>query len=168
VPPDGGSPITNYKVYRGTVSGGETLLTTLGNTTSYDDAAVTNGTTYFYKVSAVNAVGEGAQSNEVSATPQAGVTVPSAPQNLTAAPAKGKGVQLNWSPPASNGGSPITGYNIYRGASAGGETLLTSVGNVTSFKDTSTTRGQTYYYKVTAVNAVGESPASNEANASAK
>jgi hypothetical protein len=105
--------------------------------------------------------------NTATATPP-GITVPSTPQNLTAAPANGKGVQLSWSPPASNGGSPITNYNIYRGTSAGGETLLTSVGNVTSFKDTSTTRGQTYYYKVTAVNAVGQSPASNEANARAK
>ncbi len=167
-PSDGGSPITNYKVYRSTVSGGETILTTLGNVTSYDDTAVTNGTTYFYKVSAVNAVGEGAQSNEASATPSAGATVPSAPQNLTAAPARGKGVQLNWSPPASNGGSPITAYNIYRGTASGGETLLTSVGNVTSFKDTTTSRGQLYYYVVKAVNAVGEGPASNEASAVAK
>ena len=99
---------------------------------------------------------------------QAGISVPSAPQNLTAAPARGKGVQLTWSAPASNGGSPITGYNIYRGTVAGGETLLTSLGNVTTFKDTSTTRGQLYYYIVRAVNAVGESPDSNEASAVAK
>jgi hypothetical protein len=167
-PSDGGSPIANYKVYRGTVSGGETLLTTLGNVTSYDDTAVTNGTTYYYKVSAVNGVGEGALSNEVSVTPQAAATVPSAPQNLAASPARGKGIQLTWSPPASNGGSAITGYRIYRGTSSGGEVLLTTVGNVTSYKDSSTTRGQTYYYKVTAVNAVGEGPASNEASAAAK
>lgn len=102
-----------------------------------------------------------------TATPP-GITVPSAPQNLTAAPARGKGVQLTWSPPASNGGSPITGYNIYRGTSSGGEVFLTSVGNVTSFKDNQTVRGQTYYYIVTAVNAVGEGPASNEASAVAK
>lgn len=167
-PSNGGSAITNYKVYRGTTSGGETLLTTLGNVTSFDDTGVTNGTTYFYKVSAVNGIGEGAQSNEASATPQAGASVPSAPQNLAAQPAKGKGVQLTWSPPASNGGSPITAYNIYRGNAPGSETLLTTVGNVTSFKDTSTTRGQTYYYTVTAVNAVGEGPASNEAFSVAK
>lgn len=97
-----------------------------------------------------------------------GVTVPSAPQNLNAAPAKGKGIQLSWSPPASNGGSAITGYRIYRGTASGAETFLTSVGNVTSFKDTSTTRGQTYFYFVTAVNAVGEGPASNEASTTAK
>ena len=168
-PSNGGSSITNYKIYRATLSGAETLLTTLGNVTTYDDAAVTNGTTYYYKVSAVNGVGEGAQSNEASATPQAGgATTPSAPQNLTAAAARGKGIQLSWAAPASNGGSPITGYNVYRGTVAGGEALLTSVGNVTSFKDTATTRGVTYYYVVKAVNAVGEGPASNEASAVAK
>jgi hypothetical protein len=37
--------------------------------TSYTDSAVTNGTTYYYQVSAVNSVGEGALSNERSATP---------------------------------------------------------------------------------------------------
>ena len=107
--------------------------------------------------------------NTPTQTPtQQGITVPSAPQNLTAVPARGKGVQLNWSPPASNGGSPITGYRIYRGTSSGGEVFLTSVGNVTSFKDNQTVRGQTYYYIITAVNAVGEGPFSNEASAVAK
>ena len=169
-PSNGGSPISNYKVYRGSSSGGESLLTTLGSVTSYDDTTVTNSNTYYYKVSAVNGVGEGTQSNEVSATPQGGggATVPSAPQNLTAEQAKGKGVQLNWSPPSSDGGSQITGYNIYRGDISGNETFLTSVGNLTSYKDTSTSRGQTYYYFVVAVNTVGESPASKEASAVAK
>ena len=40
-------------------------------TASFIDTGLTNGTTYFYKVSAVNAAGEGAQSSEVSATPTA-------------------------------------------------------------------------------------------------
>ncbi len=72
----GGSAITNYRIYRGTSSGGETVLTTVGNQLSYVDSTVTNGTTYWYKVSAVNAVAEGPLSNELSATPQAGpVTV---------------------------------------------------------------------------------------------
>src|SRR5207302_520103 len=70
-PSNGGSTITNYKVYRGATSGGESLLTTLGNVTTYGDAAVSAGTTYYYEVSAVNGVGEGAMSNEASATPSA-------------------------------------------------------------------------------------------------
>jgi hypothetical protein len=68
---DGGSAITGYKVYRGTSSGGESLLTSVGNQTSYTDTTVANGTTYFYEVAAVNSVGTGSQSNELSATPQA-------------------------------------------------------------------------------------------------
>ena len=68
---DGGAGITNYNVYRATASGGETLLTQVGNQTSYTDNTVTNGTTYFYEVSAVNSVGQGALSNERSATPAA-------------------------------------------------------------------------------------------------
>jgi Sigma-70, region 4/Fibronectin type III domain len=59
-PSDGGSAITSYKVYRGTSSGGETLLTTLGNVTLLNDTAVSNDTAYYYEVSAVNSVG-GAQ-----------------------------------------------------------------------------------------------------------
>src|SRR6185312_11111374 len=65
-PQDGGSPITNYKIYRGTSAGGETLLTTVGNVTSYDDNTAANGTKYYYRVSAVNSIGEGTQSNEVN------------------------------------------------------------------------------------------------------
>ena len=167
-PNSGGSSITNYKVYRATSSGAETLLTTVGNVTSWDDSVTED--TYYYRVSAVNAVGEGAQSNEASATatPPPPITVASAPQNLSAAPAKGKGVQLSWATPASNGGSAITGYRIYRGTASGGETLLTSVGVVTSYKDASTIRGTVYYYRIVAINSVGDSPFSNEASTTAK
>lgn len=71
---NGGVDITNYRVYRGTASGGETLLTTggcsgLGAVLSCTDTGLTNGQTYYYKVSAVNSIGEGAQSNEATATP---------------------------------------------------------------------------------------------------
>ena len=80
---NGGAAITGYRIYRGTYSGGETLLTIVGNVTSYTDAA-SNGTTYYYQVSALNSVGEGARSNERSATPTAPATVPGAP-TLTSA-----------------------------------------------------------------------------------
>ncbi len=72
---NGGAAITNYKIYRGTTSGGESLLTTVGNVTTFDDTTVTNGTNYFYKASAVNSIGEGAQSNEVSARPTPSISI---------------------------------------------------------------------------------------------
>jgi PKD repeat protein len=71
---NGGVNITSYRVYRGTASGNETLLTGggcggLGAVLSCTDTGLTNGQAYFYKVSAVNSIGEGAQSNEATATP---------------------------------------------------------------------------------------------------
>src|SRR6266480_3319675 len=161
---NGGSPITNYKIYRGTTSGGETLVATIGNQLSYSDGGLTNGVTYYYKVSAVNNVGEGPQSNEASATPTAPATPPSAPQGLGAT-AGDATVTLTWSAPSSNGGSPITNYRIYRGTASGGETLKATIGNVLTYTDTAVTNGVTYYYQVSAVNSAGEGPRSNEASA---
>src|SRR5437899_6003711 len=157
---NGGSVITNYKVYRGTSSNTETFLAQIGNSTSYTDTAVINGQTYYYKVSAVNSIRESPQSNEASAILY---TIPSAPQNLQATAGVGS-VTLAWQAP-SNGGSPITGYKIYRSSSSGTEGLLTTVGNVTSYTDTGLARGHTYFYKITAVNYIGTSPESNEASA---
>src|SRR5205807_407267 len=164
---DGGSPITNYKIYRGGAPSTETLLTTVGAVTSYTDTAVTNGVTYYYQVSAVSNVGEGPRSNEASATPTQTPpppSPPSAPTNL-AATAGNAQVALTWQAPGSNGGSPITNYKIYRGTASGGETLIATIGNQLSYSDGGLTNGVTYYYQVSAVNAAGEGPRSNEASA---
>ena len=61
--PANGSPVTSYKVWRGTSAGSLSLLTTTtGTTFAHDDTTATPGTLYYYAVSAVNAVGEGPQS----------------------------------------------------------------------------------------------------------
>ena len=90
-------------------------------------------------------------------------TVPSPPQNLQTTAGNAQ-VSLSWATPSNNGGSPITNYNVYRGTSSGSETLLTQIGNATLYNDTTVTNGQAYFYKVTTVNSVGESPQSNEAS----
>src|SRR5207249_4367230 len=158
---NGGSPITGYKIYRSTSSGTETGYVSLGNVTSYTNRGVTSGIRYFYKVRAVNAIGVSSLSNEASATT---LTVPTAPQNLQASPGT-TNVTLSWQAPASNGGTPITGYKIYRSTSSGTETGYVSLGNVTSYTNTGVTSGTTYFYKVRAVNSVGISSPSNEASA---
>jgi fibronectin type 3 domain-containing protein len=71
---------TSYNVYRSTTTNGQANppLATGVNNPAFVDSPVTNGTTYFYKISAVNAFGEGARSTEVSARPVA-PTVPPPP-----------------------------------------------------------------------------------------
>ena len=100
---NGGSAITNYKIYRGTTSGEETLLTTVDNTLTYTDASVTNGLKYYYQVSAVNADGEGPKSNEVNATPTGGATtVPGPVNNLETSEGDGR-ITLHWEAPTTGG-----------------------------------------------------------------
>ena len=63
---------TSYNVKRGTAHNGPYSVVKTGQTTaSYTDTGLTNGTTYYYVVSAVNGVGEGANSSEASALPVA-------------------------------------------------------------------------------------------------
>src|SRR5260370_14635615 len=166
---NGGAAITGYNVYRGTSAGGEsaTPVATNVTATNFTDTSLTNGTTYYYRVAAVNSAGTPPQSNEASATPMAvQATVPSAPQSL-AAVAANSAVSLAWSAPACDGGSAITGYNVYRGTTAGGESATPLAANVSArnFTDTSAVNGTTYFYRVAAVNAVGTSPQSNEVSA---
>jgi fibronectin type 3 domain-containing protein len=59
---------TSYNLYRGSRSSGETLLVSGLGGTSYTDSGLSNGTTYFYEVTAVNGGGESVASNEASAT----------------------------------------------------------------------------------------------------
>jgi fibronectin type 3 domain-containing protein len=157
-----GSP-TSYTVYRGTVSDGEAnaaVGTVSGTTTTFTDTGLHNGTTYFYYVAADNAVGVSPDGNEVSTTPAAAATAPSAPTGVVATPGNGS-VSLTWT--ASAG---ATSYDVYRGTTAGGEGATpVGTGTTASFSDTGLTNGTTYYYKVTAVDSVGASPASGEVNA---
>ena len=92
------------------------------------------------------------------------VTAPSAPHLNTMTPTNRTTIVLNWGAPVSDGGSVIVGYKLYRGTVSGGESLLASLGLVTSYTDDSVTWGVSYYYRVTAVNAAGESSFSNEAS----
>ena len=62
----------SYNIYRGTTKRGEVLLASpTGTATTFIDSTAANGTTYYYKVTAVNSRGESPRSAEVSATPQA-------------------------------------------------------------------------------------------------
>jgi fibronectin type 3 domain-containing protein len=158
----GGSQLSGYVIYKGTSPGGETGTPVNGSpitATSYDVTGLANGTTYYFTVTAVNGAGEGQASNEALATP---VTTPGAPTWLAVTPGNAQAT-LSWAAPASDGGSKVTGYDLYVGTTAG-LSGSTPIARVTSTVVTVTglVNGTTYYVKVTAVNRIGVGPASTE------
>ena len=149
---------TSYKVKRSTTSGGPYTTIASGVTaTNYLNTGLTNGVTYFYVVSAVNSVGESADSAQASATPFASAPLP--PQNLIAAGGDAR-VSLAWL-----GSSGATSYRIYRGVAKSGPFGQIAEVLDTTFSDTTVTNGTKYWYYVTAVNAGGESARSNKTSA---
>jgi predicted phage tail protein len=149
---DGGAQITGYNIYQGTSSNitGKPVASTTGTSVTVKNLA--DGTTYFFKVTAVNRAGQGPASSTASATPVAAITNPGAPTGLTATPGNGQ-VTLSWTAPTSNGGAGITGYEIYQGTRPGGESSTpVSSTTGTSVTVTGLTNGTTYYFTVAAVN----------------
>jgi len=160
---DGGAPILNYSIYRGTTSGSLDILTTLGPVLEYNDTGLVNGQIYYYQVTATNNVGEGLPSDKVSFTP---LTLPDPPDHLDAFRGLNR-VELKWKAPLDNGGSPVIEYRIYRGAAPGDLSLLLEVGpSVLSYNDDTAEIGELYYYAVSAVTDLGESGLSNQVGCS--
>ena len=153
-----GTP-TGYKVYKN-----NTALTTVTGLT-YTDTAVTDGTTYSYKVTALYGSDESDPTATVTATPNM-----YAPTNLVATGGDSV-VMLTWTAAAGREAEEafslgskdraISSYRIYRDGAA----LTTVTG--TSYSDTNVTNGTTYNYYVTTLytNPAGESAASNTASA---
>ena len=69
--------------------------------------------------------------------------------------------RLVWSTP-DDGGSPITGYDVYRGLTSGFETLIGAVGVQNTYDDITADPGTTFYYQVRAVNVTGTGGACRE------
>jgi fibronectin type 3 domain-containing protein len=152
------SSATSYNVLRSTTNGGPYSNIAGGvATTNYTDTGLTNGTTYYYVVQAVNSAGTSPNSNQASATP---IAPPPAPTGLTATAGNAQ-VSLNWS-----ASSNATSYNVLRSATNGGPYTTVIAGlTTTSYTDTGLSNGTNYYYVVQAVNSIGNSPNSNQASA---
>ncbi|KKK87201.1 hypothetical protein LCGC14_2755610, partial [marine sediment metagenome] len=136
-----------------------------------------------YTISAVNTKANGSYSVPATATDGVGNstsdnttsltldnTAPPSPTNLTATALAGGSIQLSWT--ASSPETDVAYYNIYRSTTSGGQnyssyTYQVSVGT-TTYTNTSTTDGTTYYYVVRAEDIAGNTDTNtNEESATA-
>jgi len=144
----GGLPLSSYKI---TATGIST--TAADSATSKVIEGLSDGTTYSFKIIAVNANGESASGDFADAKT---ADVPDAPTNVTAT-VNATTISNSWSAPSNNNGSAITEYKVYLINSSGTDvTAQTKTTTNTSVDMTGVASG-TYTVKVTAKNAVGES-----------
>ncbi|TBR11056.1 MAG: fibronectin type III domain-containing protein [Candidatus Nitrosotenuis sp.] len=95
-------------------------------------------------------------------------TAPDAPTSLSAKAVSSSKINLRWTAPTANGGSPITGYEIERSDDNGTTWSVISPNTgktVTVYSDTRLSSNTTYTYRVSAINSVGASDPSNTSSA---
>ncbi|MGC2063885.1 MAG: fibronectin type III domain-containing protein [Thermodesulfovibrionales bacterium] len=153
---------TSYNIYFSTQTGVTKAGTKIAGVTS--PAAVpnlTNGTPYFFVVTAVSSGDESVESAQVSATPSASIQVPSVPVNVIATPGDGQAT-ISWD--ASAG---ATSYNIYYGTTSGNlkASGLRIPGATSPWVISGLSNGVLYNFVVTAVNSNVESAESTQVSA---
>jgi fibronectin type 3 domain-containing protein len=155
-----------YDVYRNEASCNAGFLKVANDvaSTSYNDTAVANGTTYFYQVVAQpsgNEAAASAPSSCQSVTPTGGTcTPPAAPTGVTATATSQTAATVSWS--ASSG---ATSYTIFRATTSGGPYTQIGTSATTSFSSTGLSCNTTYYYVVQASNGTCSSGNSAQAQA---
>lgn len=139
--------VNGYKIFRN----GTQIATSIAP--SYSDTACSAGTTYAYRVSSYDSVGNNsAQCTAVNvSTPGGDTQAPSVPTGLAATAVSGTTISLTWTASTDNVG--VTGYKIYRGG--------TQIGTSTtaSYSDTTCASYTTYTYTVSAYDAASNNSA---------
>ena len=165
---NGGSAITDYLIQYSTNGGTswQTWAHTASTATTATLTGLTAGSSYTFKISATNALGNGTASTASTAAIAQAATAPSAVAQPTATLGANPGeVVLSWSAPAANG-SAITDY-VVQYSTDGGNTWITfndGTSTATSATITGLTLGTNYQFKVTAVNSIGSSTASTSSS----
>lgn len=147
---NGGSPLTAYRIYRAPAPDGSYDLIGTVTDPGLTDIDLTNGQSYWYKVTAVNSVGEGERAGPASST----AGTPSAPRSFSASEGIGK-VTLSWLAPSGDSGGAITGYRVYRIQAHVPVLLATLISTAVEYADANGSAGVAYGYYVQAVNSVG-------------
>ena len=153
---NGGAAISNYVVQRSADSGTSwvAVARAVSSATSASVTGLVNGTSYVFRVAAVNRVGVGGFSDASAAVIPA--TLAGVPGGLTASPGNGQ-ARLAWTAPASNGGLPITNYVVQYSRDSGRTwfTFVRPQSAATSTTVTGLANGVAWVFRVAAVNGVG-------------
>jgi len=151
------SGATSYRVAAGVTPGGTVFSQNVGNTTSVGVGAP-NGT-YYVRVFAIDATGESPASNEITVQVVTQFVPPAAPTNFEAF-ANGRSAVFTWS--LGTGGGAPSGLLLYAGSTPGASDVgVFPVGVGTQLSAGPIGPG-TYYLRIAAVNAGGQSATSNE------
>ncbi|MEQ1785537.1 MAG: fibronectin type III domain-containing protein [Acidimicrobiales bacterium] len=143
-----------------TITNWPTVLVRFDSTaTSQVLTGLSPGTAYWFRVRAVNAIGRSGLSS-ASALVTPGVTVPASPTGAVAVAGTGE-VTVSWTAPASDGGSPLTGYWVTGYVGYWPTVLVRFESTVTSQVIAGLSSGTSYWFRVRAVNAIGRSGLSN-------
>lgn len=148
---NGGSAITGY-----TITSNPGGMTATGISSPLTVTGLTNGTAYTFTVVATNVNGNSlASAASNSITPSAGPGVPT----IGTATKGNAQATVTFTAPASDGGSPITGYTVT--SNPGG---FTATGAASPLTVTGLTNGTAYTFTVFATNANGNSAPSSASN----
>lgn len=162
---NGGLQITGYKIEAKIGSGAYTVLVanTGSSSTSYLNKGLITGSTYTYRVSAINSIGTSVPSYEASAKPSKTYI----PTGVTAIAVSPTQIVLSWIPPSETYGQLISGYRIDQKLSTNVfNTIVDNTGQATSHSITNLSTGKTYTFIVIALFTGGvESNPSQEASA---
>jgi fibronectin type 3 domain-containing protein len=153
---------TGFRIERSTGGAFSAVGSVAANRTLFENSGLAPGTSYSYRVVAVNGLLASAPS-----TPTVGQTIPlppPAPTNLVATLSDPTTVRLDWTD-NSSGTQAEDGFRIWRSAAGSAyEGVATVAANSTSFIDPDRMRGVRYLYYVTAYNLGGSSRATNKAS----
>ncbi|MEX2181628.1 MAG: hypothetical protein WD771_06260 [Gemmatimonadaceae bacterium] len=165
---DGGPFETGYVIERcqgGGCTGFAVIDTVPANFVSFNDTGLSANATYRYRVQAINAVGASAYSNIA----EKATDIPATPTDLSALAMTTTRIDLAWTDNATNEDF----YIVERCAGtcdASGTFVQIETGlapNAQAYTDNGVSAGQTYSYRVQALNAGGASPYTNIATATA-
>ena len=165
---NGGSAVTDYLVeYTTDLSAGYLLFDDgVSTSTTATVTGLTNGTSYFFRVKAVNTIGTGQPSGVASGAPWA-IVVPSAPVDVRVTNIELNQIALSWTAPVSDGGSSVSDYLIEYSSNAGlaWATFADPTSTIRSTTVTGLVNATSYIFRVSAINISGTGAASTATTA---